>query len=519
MTTQSPLMADKPVQDTTVTGSHASMRSLFGSMLQHGAMYWLATAVGNLSSIFLLPIYTRYLTTTDYGVMELLDLTCSVAVSLLGMRLADSMLFYYFDAKTPRDRATVLGTALIGAYFVGAVLATLGWFSAPFLSGLEFRSPQYAPYLRLVFLSVAFSLPQSLGYTLLRAQNRSGLFLGLSVVRLAFQVTLILWLLMAKHLGFAAMVWTAMITFAIEALLASWYVARGIPISFHWTIFRKLAGYGAPLAIGSVGMLVLHFGDRYVLSRWVTLSAIGNYALGYKIGMLVANFQGAFSQYWSAQVFPLLKRPEGEKIYVRVSTYYTVGLVFVALSLATFSRPLLQIIVTPAYYPAMAFVPVIAVAYVLRALGDYLRTVFFTERRTGYDAAVIASGVTICVILYGILIPRIGAWGAAIATVTAFGAMVPISFWFAQRVKRHSFEWKRIIAGSLCGLGLYTLARILFAWHLGPDFLIAALCCSAFPVVLWAGNFFDASEKIAARQMLSGIILSWRSPREPGRTI
>jgi O-antigen/teichoic acid export membrane protein len=505
------------VQDSVSTTAcpESSMRSVLSTMLRHGTLYWLAIAVGRFSSILLLPLYTRYLTTTDYGIMELLDLTCAVATSLLGIRLADSMLYHYFNAGTPKDRAAVLNTALLGSLFVGSAAAILGWFAAPLVSSLVFRSPQYAFYFRLVFLSVAFSLPQSLGYSFLRAENRSQWFLALSVMRLVFQVSLILWLLLVRHMGFAAMVWTALITYAIEAVFACWYLTHGSRITFQWRVFRELGRYGAPLAVGSIGMLILHFGDRYVLSHWVTLSEIGIYALGYKIGMLVAQAQGGFTQYWSAQMFPILQRQDSAKLYVRVATYYTVLSVFVGLILATFSRPVLELMVPPAYHPAAAFVPVIAVAYVLRGVGDHLRTVFFVEKRTGFDAGVVSCGVVVCMALYAVLIPRMGAWGAAIATVSAFAAMAPMSFWLAQRIRRYSFEWKRIAVASCCGIALYALAQALFALRFAPGLLVAAACCLAFPLLLVTIRFFDDGETAVMREILLRIMQRCKSALVP----
>ena len=261
-------------------------------------------------------------------------------------------------------------------------------------------------------------------------------------------------------------------------------------------------------------MLVIHYGDRYVLSRYVSLSAIGIYALGYKIGMLVAYAQGGFAQYWSAQMYPILQRDDGGKVYVRISTYFTVASIFVALSLAVFSRPVLEIMVPGPYRPAAAFVPVIAVAYVLRGLGDHLRTVFFVEKRTKIDTVVICCGVVVCMILYLALIPRMGSWGAANATLIAFAVMVPLSFWWAQRIRRYSFEWSRMGVASVCAAGLYGVDRMLIVHRLGPDLLLAALCCLAFPVLLGAAGFFDTAEKRAVRQMFLAIAHRFKSASE-----
>jgi O-antigen/teichoic acid export membrane protein len=148
---------------------------------------------------------------------------------------------------------------------------------------------------------------------------------------------------------------------------------------------------------------------------------------------------------------------------------------------------------------------VIALAYVLRGLGDYLRTVFFIAKRTKFDAIVIYCGVAVCVVLYAVLIPRLGGWGAAAATLMAFGTMVPLSFWLAQRIRRYAFEWKRIVVAGACAFSLYGCGELLLALHIAPGILVAALCSLAFPVLLFAIGFFDADEKALGRRMWRGV--------------
>jgi O-antigen/teichoic acid export membrane protein len=495
----------------TAVSDRSSMKTVFASMVYHGSFYWLAIVIGRVSGVLLLPIYTRYLTTADYGIMELLDLTCSVAMAIIGMRLADSMLCHYFDAPTEAGRNAALSTALLGSVLVGGAAVAAGWFAAPLVSRLVFSTPVYAHYFQLVFLSVGLSLPQAMGYAYLRAQNRSTLFLAASTARLLLQIGLMLWLLVWRHMGFAAMIWTALIGYSVEAPLACWYILRRTGFTFDWRLFRRLGSFGGPLAVGSACMLFIHYGDRYVLSRYVSLSEIGIYALGYKIGMLVAYAQGGFAQYWGAQMYPILQREDGGKLYVRISTYYAVASIFIALALSVFGHPVLEIMVPGPYRPAAAFVPVIAVAYVLRGLGDHLRTVFFVERRTKLDAVVICWGTLVCVILYIVLIPRMGLWGAASATVIAFGVMVPLSFWWAQKIRRYSFEWSRIGVASVCAAGLYAVDQMLIVRRPGPDLLVAALCCLAFPVLLVSVRFFDSAEELVVRQTWITIVRRFKS--------
>jgi O-antigen/teichoic acid export membrane protein len=471
-------------------------------MFRHGTMYSLAIAAGKLSSFLLLPVYTRYLTPTDYGIMELLDLTCFVATSLLSMRLADSLLYHYFNAGAQEAREAILSTGFLGSALMGCVAAALGWLAAPLVSRLVFGSAQYVHYFRLIFLSVGFSLPQSVGYAYLRAQNRSGLFCAVSIGRLLFQITAMLWMLIICRMGFAALVWTALVTYALEALAASWYILRGIDLSFDFRLFRKFSVYGAPLAIGSLSMLVLHFGDRYFLQHYVSLAQIGIYALAYKLGMLVAHAQTPFSQYWSAQMFPIMRRADGGQAFARIMTYFFVISLFIALGLALVSQPLLAMMATPAYYGAAPFVSVIALAYVLRGLGDLFRTVFFVEKRTALDGIIVTFGAVVCLALYAILIPRMGLWGAAIATLVAFAAMLPVSVWRAQKLRTFAFEWKRLTVASLCCGVVYLGGRLGTALEQWPAATTAVAGTLAFPLVLLLAGFFDESEQAFARRGL-----------------
>ena len=71
------------------------------NLLKSTGLYSIAVFAGRMASFILLPIYTRYLSPADYGVMELLDLTGSVLTILIGMRFGQS-LFYFCSLDISR---------------------------------------------------------------------------------------------------------------------------------------------------------------------------------------------------------------------------------------------------------------------------------------------------------------------------------------------------------------------------------------------------------------------------------
>ena len=56
--------------------------STYRALLRHSAAYSVPVILGKMCGFLLLPVYTRYLSPSDYGVLELLDLTLFMLTSL-----------------------------------------------------------------------------------------------------------------------------------------------------------------------------------------------------------------------------------------------------------------------------------------------------------------------------------------------------------------------------------------------------------------------------------------------------
>src|SRR6185312_8463433 len=84
----------------------------------------------------MLPFYTHYLKPADYGILEILDLTMSLAGMCLNMGIGAAMMRYYGAAKSAADRHKVVSTS-----FIFVALASLATFSAAFsLAGSATRA-------------------------------------------------------------------------------------------------------------------------------------------------------------------------------------------------------------------------------------------------------------------------------------------------------------------------------------------------------------------------------------------
>src|SRR5262245_44164368 len=95
---------------------------------KHSAIYGLGGLVQRILAVLLLPIYTRYLSPDDYGVVETLVALMTVLVSTLRLGITNAFFRFYFDSTEPAHRRLVLRTSFwftMGMATLGLVLGVL----------------------------------------------------------------------------------------------------------------------------------------------------------------------------------------------------------------------------------------------------------------------------------------------------------------------------------------------------------------------------------------------------------
>ncbi len=491
-----------PRQSVTQSG-----QPFYQAALKSTGIYALATFIARAASFFLFPVYTRFLSPADYGVLELLELSLYFWGQLAGMNVAAAFVYRWSNAPTREAQRVALASAYWGAVLIGAISFGLGWVVSPWLSALVFGTSAYAYGFRLAFGAFAATLPTDVALAWMRARDRAVHYLAFSVVRLAVSAALAIYFLVAWRWGYKAVLWGNLLASVGLSLGASFYLlgVGGSPWRFRWSELGRLASYGVPLGIGGVGMLIVHYGDRFFLRQYVSLDVIGVYALAYKLGMLVAYVHMPFNIYWQARMFAIVKRPDGEAIYSRVLTYLALVLTAIVVLLSAFARPGLRVLAGREFWQAADYVPFIALAYLVRALGAQVRSALLIAGSTTREAAVVWASTLVCLAGYALLIPRWEVWGAVWATGIAFVTLLVLGFWQAQRVRPFAFEYYRIGLIFLSAVPTILGSALIQPRSFAEQLWLGGLLVLSFPAVLFLARFPTAEEQLWLRNVMMRI--------------
>jgi O-antigen/teichoic acid export membrane protein len=479
---------------------------IYGKIVGSSAIYSIAIFTPMAVSFIMLPVYTRYLTTRDYGIVDLLVTTQNLFGLLLGGRFADALFYFYANANGEDDQRRTLATAVWGSTLVGFVAACFGCAAAPWLSRFVFQSTQWTFFMQLTFISLGVSLPLETGLGWLRAVHRPVRFVGLSLARLALALIFTVTFVVGRDMKIAGVLWSTLATngiLALGVLAAAFFTGL---MAFSPALFLSMVRFSIPLGASGVALMIIHSGDRFFLQRYTSLSDLGLYSLAYRMGMLVSYFQAAFGSYWEANVFTLIRGSDGLRRFARINTYQLLVLTYVALNISTFSSPVLHFIATPKFWACTPFIPWITAAYMIRSEADYFRLALFAEGKVGIDARLNWISATVCLAAYAVLIPLWRSWGAIAATALTFTVLLVLSGRQIVIKRQYPIEGRRlatllIAAVAVAGPALWAAGRATAV----QQWMIAIAGAVIYPAILYAAGFLLPSESIALRNILSSL--------------
>lgn len=440
----------------------------------------------------MIPIYTRALAPSDYGVLELVSRSTDIISMVLAMGMAAALFRFHADAKSDKERERVISTAVtfVGIFGLsGAVLLAMA--SNP-ISRLVFASQHYEYYLRLALIATGLELCTIVPLALLRIHERSLLFTGINLSRLGAALVLNIYLVVIHRMGVSGVFISNLIGISLVWLVLLVLTRHYWRIRMDMRILRAMLAYSLPLVPSSLAMFVLNFGDRYFLRSYCGLQALGIYSLGYKLCMVMPGIiMEPLGLAWNAVVFTLADRADAGRIYACYFNAYMFCVVFFSLTLAATAGDLVSIMAERSYFDAWKVVPIVLLGFFAWASVNIFEIGVLLEKKTYFRTFSCLIGAVSAIAAYALFIPRWGAMGAAWATVCGFFAMA-VSMWiFSNRLHPIPYDLRRAVSIIALAGGVYILTRLLPGYGNMPILIARLSIVMLFPGLLYLTGYFE----------------------------
>lgn len=505
---------ERPVRPQS-RGHTNSSGSEIRKLGRHTAVYALGVGITKLAGFIMLPVYTRFLTPADYGVLELLTTTIDLIGTVMGIGIAASVFKFHAEADSTAEQDTIVSTAALSVLVLAIVTSLSGLLASPGLAQLLLRTDSSAIYFRLFFVIYFLQTAESIPLLLLRAQNRSALFVTVSVTKLLSMLSLNIYFVVMLKMGVLGVLLSNLIVSGISSTLLSTYLVRQVGVRFSKPTFMKIARFGHPLVVWFVANFIVLFSDRYFINHYIGPAGVGIYSLAAKFVVVLSAFAFTpFQMIWDPQRFAIAKRPDAGQIYSSVFFYLNLGLAAIALGIGLFVFDTIRVIADPAFRGAAAVVPVLLAAQIIFHWAAFSNFGLFQRNRTQSLAMLAVFGVVAVLGLNFLLIPTLGIQGAALASLGAYSVRFVAVYFFSQRQYRIHYPWSRI-ARLYAVVGCAVIVRqMVNGLSVTNSLMISALLAITAFTAIYIFVLSD-SERSAIKRFLSQprMILSFGSNR------
>jgi len=438
-----------------------SFRQLAWRLSASSSVYTAGLIAIRFGSLLLLPLYWRYLDPADYGVVAAAAVVSNFLSVFLGLGISESITRFYHAWPADERRARVGSLWVLDWTSSVAIGGALALWGAPIVQ-LAARQVPFSPYLQLAILSATLTSLATGPITLLRVQERAGTYVRVAVGAFGLRTALAIYLVVFLGRGplgvLEAEVFAALLMLPVHAAVMLGSARPG------WNVATLAEGlrYSLPLVPGILAESLMWTMDRFVLEKYVTLTALGLYAVGDSIGSVVRVVSGGFKTAWLPfQMRAAIERADAPGVIGRAATYYVMATVLVGLGVALTSADLIAVIGVPKYSPVAVLVPLFVVPNVLLCLIPVALGGLGVARRTGYASVAAAAQLAVGVTALLLLVPRWGVHGALVALALGTSTRLALGLTFAQHFYPVAFEWRKIVVLITSAIATFVVGRAL----------------------------------------------------------
>jgi O-antigen/teichoic acid export membrane protein len=406
-------------------------------LLKDIIIYGASSVISKLLGILLLPFYTRIFSVGDYGVMDILSVTCTFLLLLFSFQIDQGFAFYFASRRSDGEKKAYTSTGFLFYILIFGLVSVLICLFSLHISKLLFNTSSFGLTVKsmAVYLFI-YSLKYFL-INVLKWKNKAKAFAGLSILETFLGFVFVVLLVGKFKMGLPGVYYAGALNAAIIGVLSFIFTIDLVGFKFlSVRRFYRMWNYSWPLIFSSLAIYILQFTDRFMITKLIGLESAGLYGMAFRLSNIVMVILSGFQVAWGPFIFanyrdkdtPEMIRKSFEKIFV-ISLLFLIGA-------SLFSIEALIVMTTKPFWGAYQLVPFVTISIILFTLAGYFSFGLNISKKTKDIANINLMVAILNIALNFIGIKFFGLFGAVFATVVSF---IILFFFLILRSQKYYF--------------------------------------------------------------------------------
>jgi O-antigen/teichoic acid export membrane protein len=488
--------------------------SLIERLGKSSTIYIITTVLQNGIAFFLLPLYTRYLTPRDYGILAVVNSINGFLIIFFMLSLHGAMTRFYFDYKHEPEKlkafwGTILTFVLLFSITAGGVLILVGKnLFKPVIGEVSFW-----PFVALGIGVAMFQPFFTIFLSLLQTRERAGSYAIFSLSQFIINLVLVIGLVVFAGWKAEGPLTAGLITAILFFMVSIYTFREDIQFGIDKIYIKEALRYSLPLVPHSLASQVSNITGKLFLNYFINTGSAGLYNIGFMFGNIIGLVSDGVNKAYVPISMGVLMKNSNEELdrLKNIATFLIVMYCLIGCIISLFAKEGILILTTEAFHKSYSIVPILVFNFVMGGIYYILVNIlFFVKTATKFVAVGTGLGAASNIFLSWLLIPRYGLFGAAVATMLAqFMKTVFIGF-LGRKFEIIHWEYRKFVSifilSALFSFS-FILLRDLNKWSL------IAIKTLAFSSLFFLLNFIAWRDPVFlithGRKYIFSIIKQW----------
>ena len=389
-------------------------------LLKNTILYSIGEILPRVINLLLLPLYTRFLSPTDYGIISYTQVVYTFLLIFSTLSLNSYILRFYFVHENTSERKEMIGTIYISIILFNLLLIGIGFAFLPYIINIYQIQVPWDPYFKMALIINLFDCFSIIPLALYRVRQEAQKFVSLGVSRSILTVLLTVYFVVYQQKGVIGTYQAQLYIYAAYVLIYLYLMSKHITLTFKRQYLLEGLKFSLPLLPGAVCYVMLSMFDRLILERNVEIGELGIYNIAASMSLAL----NIVVQSGYKAIEPEMFKRYGTDTYynfVNASKNLFFFTIFsCAMVISLFSQEVFALMTTQSFHKGYWLIPALVIAVVMTGQNVIYGGVLMCEKRTKVQGFTTVLGSAISVTINLIFIPIYGVFAAASASALSY---------------------------------------------------------------------------------------------------
>lgn len=383
-------------------------------------------------SFFLLPLYTTFLTTEDYGLTSIANSFVNTMVFIVAFSLFSAVMRFYVDLKNDIEKLKrFYGTISLFTMISGVAWAFVFYILRVQVSRYIFSGVDFYPVILICLIELVFTCQMTIFDDILKSQQKAMASSILTIISFFLRLGLnILFVVVLKMGATGTLLASAIVSTIYTVAFSIYLLSKKLMVyCLDIPLLKEALKYSIPIMPHNLATKIALLVSKVLIGGVDSLAGLGVYSVATQFGDIADTLQNYVDKAYQPWLYERLNARETDfESSIRSIVKVLIGILgLLFLGIALFAQDYIFLFINKSYIDAWKYIPLIVCVYSIKTIYYFYIEVLFYHKEASkriFIATITSSLVN--VLFSAALIPKYLVFGSIMADAIAMFVRVAI---------------------------------------------------------------------------------------------